>query len=96
MRDKWLTIVLVIMLAYYLLMALVFGGMGGENQMPYVALATVGGVCIVWSLFVKTRLTFILLRFVGIVLVSTIVYFDMKDRFHVETLGDALAVEGRR
>ena len=91
MRDKWLTIVLVVLLAYYLLLALVFAGMGGENQMPYVGLATVGGVCIVWSLFVKTRLAFLLLRFAGIVLVSTLVYFDMKDRIHVETLGDALA-----
>jgi hypothetical protein len=88
--DLVISICFLLYYCYYTLMGFVFGGMSRENYYPYLFLTIVGLVLIGISLFVKAASFFSVMRIIGIVFVTALLYFDIKGSFIFETKGDII------
>jgi hypothetical protein len=88
--DLIITICFLLYYCYYTLLGFVFGGMSRENYFPYLYLTIIGLLLIGASLFAKTASFFSIVRIVGIILITALLYFDLKGSFIFENRGEII------
>ena len=83
--DVIITTLFLLIFGFYTLFGWAFGGMGGENQVPYVT-ATVAGLMLLFvSLTVSSIKKLFWTRIAGLVLVASLLYFDIRSLYTLET-----------
>src|SRR5688500_4488277 len=83
--DIIITCLFLLFFGFYTFFGFVFGGMGGENNTPYI-LATVSGLILLLASLRGSsikRLTWT--RILGLLLVASLLYFDLKSQYTFET-----------
>ena len=88
--DLMVTICFLIYYCYYTAIGFVFGGMSRENYYPYLFFTLIGLMLIIASLFCKTISIYSITRIVGLLLTTTLLYFDIKGSFVHETTWDTI------
>lgn len=76
--DITITTLFLIYWGYYALMGMVFGGTTKENSLLYVAITIIGLILIWISSLVKSVKNIAWIRFVGLILIHSLLYFDIK------------------
>jgi len=76
--DAVITTLFLIVWSYYAVMGIVFSRLSKENYVPYV-LITITGLILIWvSSMMKSAKSLAWPRFLGLVLVHPLIYFDIK------------------
>ena len=83
--DIVITSLFFLFFGFYTLFGFAFGGMGGENHTPYILATVVGLILLVASLTVRSIQRLIWTRILGLVLVASLLYFDIKSLYTFET-----------
>lgn len=83
--DIVITSLFLLIFGFYTLLGFAFAGMGGENHTPYILATVVGLILLVASLIVRSIQRLIWTRILGLVLVASLLYFDIKSLYRFET-----------
>jgi hypothetical protein len=82
--DIVITSLFLLVFGFYTLLGFAFGGMGGENHSPYILATTVGLMFLIGSLTVRSVNGLIWTRILGLILVPSLIYFDVRSRYTFE------------
>lgn len=83
--DVVITSLFLLIFGFYTLFGFAFGGMGGQNHTPYITATVVGLILLVASLTVRSIQRLIWTRILGLILVASLLYFDIKSLYTFET-----------